>query len=223
MTAVDVKTWYSYGSDPSMRSDIRCFDSTQGTRDMYGNRIFTSSGSEYIDRLGNVNRAFLLVSPDGQELLGRHRWVLNDIGNGLTAISDQLTEGRSLSVREGRDIQILFAGGAQSSVYLFELNREKYVVKKRKKKEVGESDITQPYVNEMRQTQEIQSALRDELIRLGVSLQTFLFATPEVACVRYEEGVALAEDYFQLEDVASRLNALLKQYVEEQKNKGRQL
>ncbi|HWY79545.1 MAG TPA: hypothetical protein VNW29_04245 [Candidatus Sulfotelmatobacter sp.] len=167
-------------------------------RDRFGNRVFISSTGAYFDRAGNENKAGILISREGENFIKRHPGILSDIERGAFELTDTLQFGTQAQVTSkidlgrGRKIQSLPAGDiqAQSSVFLLEIDSEKYVVKKKapRPKNRLAIDRSQPYINEMLQTQRFGTDLHDLFANVGIIMATFMFATGQFSCSRFEEG-----------------------------------
>lgn len=113
------------------------------------------------------------------------------------AVIDRVTrENTYIAVTD--NARLFYLGeGAQSRVYVLEIDKAKYIVKERNNKNDKYSnveDLTQPYMNEMLQIQEMKAELGPLLAKYNVTLPEHLFASGSVSCVRFEEGDEARED-----------------------------
>jgi hypothetical protein len=171
------------------------FKPEKNGRDMFGNRIFTSSLG-YQDANEQVTRAALLVSEKGQIFLKNNPGILDDVDRGIRVLAEEM-EGLGdhyvneykfrVMLSKGRRLTRA-GGGNQSEVFLLENGSEKYIVKAPKSLSSRFTRYSQPYINEMLQTQAIQEGLRSEASEAGVFIPDFLFASGHISCVEFIEG-----------------------------------
>lgn len=158
-------------------------------KDRFGNRIHYSPDFAYLDRNNNVVRAGLLLSPDGQELVRGMPGCLTQLNHAI----NQLSEVKQPKVEFKYGIlSDAFKSGDQSKIYIWETHKGvRYVIKVPLANSVDilpALRVDQPYIDEMLQTQEIQTALKPLLDAKNVKLSTFLFASSSVSCTKFEEG-----------------------------------
>lgn len=175
--------------------------SRQIPRDRFGNRIFSSANKSYLDRKGEPTKAALLVSPAGELFIKENPGILNDIDRGIVELTDtgQLgTYWTSIYLGKERKMQRLLNGrGSQSLVYLLKTADKKYVVKKKNPQARLHEDVSQPYINEMLQTQALATDLKQELTTAGVAMATHFFASGQVSCAQFEEGQHPKPEYLK--------------------------
>jgi hypothetical protein len=111
--------------------------------------------------------------------------------------------------------------GSQSVVFLLQTDTGKYVLKVMKHVPITGTPISQPYSNEMLQTQAIAYDLRDVLTQQGIEMPTFLFASGQVSCTEFVEGEHPTRDEW-----ASRvyhIQPAILAYIDEQREQGNPL
>lgn len=173
------------------------FHPTENGKDRFGNRIFKSPELAYLSgREKTPTKAALLISSAGNNFIQNNNGILSDIDKGLIQLGPSVlslsfgqknVEINPVELGNGRKMSYL-ASGAQSHVFLLEANQEKYIVKMRNPKLPELFSIFQPYINAMLQVQSVQADIGDELSKLGVVLPTYLFASGQVVCIKFEEG-----------------------------------
>lgn len=189
----------------------------ENARDRFGNRLFTSSNLSYSDREGNAVKAGILISKEGEEFIKSNPGIMNDIDTGLrhfSSVGYAPTSG-IFTVGEGRTMRYL-SSGWQSSVCLLEVNGEKYVVKTGRNQKQTENS-SQPYINEMLQVQALDLDLGSKLAEIGVRMPKFMFASGQVSCAKFEEGVTPKGD--EIAALAPTLATLVRNYIREEKKK----
>lgn len=199
-------------------------------RDRFGNCVYTSPIKSYKDREFNETKAAMLVSREGEEFIRQNPGILNDIDLGLTQITSmdqsdsplqtgaEVELGRQENGAKKRTIKKLFTGhqGNQSLVYLLEIGSEKYVIKKHTSKNDSGVKLTQPYINEMLQTQSLAADLQTELAAARVEMPTYIFATGQVSCAKFVEGIPPTEK--QLENTLQGFLASVTNYIADQQS-----
>src|SRR6266498_438957 len=163
-------------------------------RDRFGNRVFTSADKGYVDREGKETKAAILVSPKGETFIKANLGILNDINKGLISLTTNLKPDSQwetideIDLGKNRKMKKMSEAG-QSNIYLLETDSEKYVVKiKADNPRTKDNPPSQPYINEMLQSQMIATDLSSELNEAGISMPTFLFASGQVSCTKFENG-----------------------------------
>lgn len=190
-----------------------------------GNRIFTSPNLAYYDREEDLVKAAILVSSEDESFIKKHRGILNLIDKGLRLMEHSLEPGtfkerNEVVLEEGIEIKRISRGG-QSNVYLLTVDGEKYVIKTHIPRKIGSGDVRQPYINEMLQVQLLKRDLGNELEKLGVVLPTFLFASGQVVCVKFEEGERPEEH--ELINILPPLVEKIRNYIANQIRQGNSL
>jgi hypothetical protein len=185
-------------------------------RDRFDNRIFTSPTKSYNDREGDEVKAGLLVSKQGEDLLKANTGILQRIDHGLTHFAANPTDEEAFALSDDLHMKKI-GSGSQSDVYLLTSGQEKYVVKKN----TSGDDLSQPYINEMLQSQSIAADLDKQLKSANMEMPTFLFASGQMSCVQYEEGKEPTKD--RLEARFSSIIPDLKSYIENQNHTGNNL
>jgi hypothetical protein len=206
--------------------DLKYFAPAEGeNRDRFGNRRIASDVFSYVNREGQSIRATLLISPDGERFIKDNPRILTDIDRGLVQLQpgmeDKLTVDEFFELGRGRRIS-KYDSGLQSQVYLLEIagRDKKFIIKTQLKQDL--IDLTQPYVNEMLQVQALDADLSQQLEQLRIELPTFLFASGQVAGIKFEEGrhPVVNPDIF---DRIKRMRSLLEGYIKSQKRAGNEL
>ena len=188
----------------------------RGTFDRFGNRILQSPFYSFTTKEETHQSAALLLSPEGQTLVRKHKGLLRMVDRGIARI----TSGKQDYVNWGEgenqiSLETMDLSGTQSEVYLLIIGKERYLIKKMKWREnvVDSDDVRQPYINAMLQAQAVQRDCGTELGEIKVRLPTYLFASINTCCVRFEEGqAATAED---LKPKITGLTARLVDYIDE--------
>lgn len=160
-------------------------------QDRFGNRVFASADKAYLDRLGNETKAALLVSAEGESLIRSHPGILSGIDAALHRLDSNRAERASVITRNNRHIGTISLYtdlGSQSDVYLLHLGPETYVIKKHRQDQTTKENGRQPYINEMLQAQSLAADLHDQFVQAGIVMPTFLFASGQLSCTRFEEG-----------------------------------
>ena len=130
-------------------------------RDRFGNRVIASQASSYFDREGTETKAGLLMSIEGEEFIKSNRGILSDIDKGVHTIiqgEKEGSSGSSVNLDHGGNLTVFSPDTSpkQSKHFILDLKGEKYLVKiKNREQNYDDSDITQPFVNEMLQGQSI--------------------------------------------------------------------
>lgn len=202
-------------------AEIKHIVGQEGNRDIFGNRIFTSDDKAYQDREGDNVRAGLLISLEGESFVRTNPGILTNIDNGLieleyTLEKDTFKRKTQVDFGEGRKMTYLTAHG-QSSVYLLEVGKEKYIVKT-KNYAAGETfaTATQPYINEMLQTQTFARDLKDRLTEINIHLPTYMLASGQISCMKFEEGNKPKMQEYR--ESFERLYQLSSEYIQRQQN-----
>jgi len=190
-------------------------------RDRFGNRIFSSADKSYVDRQGNETKAAMLVSSKGEAFIKNNPSILNDIDYGITELTFAMTQDflwetiGEIDLGEDRKMKKLPKGqGGQSLVYLLEVGDEKYVVKKKFSQQRKSEDVSQPYINEMLQTQALEHDLQKELQEAGIEMPTYIFASGQVSCSEFIEGMYPSEKF--LKEKVGGLLYKVESYIREQ-------
>lgn len=174
---------------------VKHFTPEKGEWDRFGNYLYVSKDLAYLDGTGDKVKAGILISPEGGKFIKQHPGVLKEIDSALSNLED--ADGNNIlgqSINLGNDGTLeTKVGGGQSNFYILTVDREKYAIKTHVPDDLGHVDglymnmnVYQPYINEMLQTQSLAMDLKSELSSLGVKMSTFLFASGQVSCSRYE-------------------------------------
>jgi hypothetical protein len=183
---------------------LKHFSPDTDNHDRFGNRIFTSPDTAYWDRQGNLTKSNLLVSNSGQEFIHSHHGILKQLESGLSILHSN-QELTTLPLAAG-SLQ-KYRCGHQSEVYLLELE-DKYIIKTQQ----PYTDIDQPYVNEMLQTQTVAAEFNRYLTDFQFGFQRFLFASSFISCTAYEPGCYPTEQELETPQVAM-MCSMVEQYV----------
>lgn len=112
--------------------------------------------------------------------------------------------------------------GRQSNFYILTIGEEEYAIKTHVSSDNfgSEPDAHQPYINEMLQTQSIAIDLSSQLDSLKVKMSTFLFASGQVSCTRYEQNEGNYSKEFDISRLADLFTTvanyiLMKRYNED--------
>ncbi|MBY0376687.1 hypothetical protein K2P96_01810 [Patescibacteria group bacterium] len=206
--------------DPEAK--IKNFNPEAGGRDRFGNRIFTSKDLAYLDGKGDKTKAGLLVSPDGQSFLEKNKGILRDIELGIGMLETKgFTRESRVQLGGGKILEHVTTGG-QSNFYVLSVNGEMYAIKTHAPKRDDVSEIHQPYINEMLQTQAVSEDLRDQLASLNVRLSTFLFASGQVSCTKFEHDDPRMHGKGDLE-LLEKLDNIMRPYIHQQQDIGNNL
>ncbi len=165
------------------------------SRDEFGNRAFSSPLS-YTDREGRRVKAAMLVSPQGEKFIRENKGILQDLDKGMREFSEGINKGEfSLLKEEDPKIDLShsryltwIASGGQSRTFILETEVNKYIVKTNVTMSSKYIDFTQPYINEMLQTQKLRKLLKKDLEEAHMDFGRFLFATGYMSCMEYVEG-----------------------------------
>jgi hypothetical protein len=160
-----------------------------GAKDRFGNQYITSKEFSYFDNAGQENSAGILISPDGQKFIADNPRILHDIEKGLISFANYSGNiyDFKIDLGQGRSLQFVVSG-SQSQFYILKINDQKYAIKVHLSETAeGHRKIDQPYINEMLQTQAVAADLKNDLERLGIKMSSFLFASGQVSCTKYEE------------------------------------
>jgi hypothetical protein len=200
-------------------------------RDRFGNRLFTSPEKSYNDRENEENKAALLVSPKGEAFIKANLGILQDIDRGLQSLNVEEKRGSvnsdlsEIDLGNGRKLEALTipgkTEGSQSVVFLLQTETGKYAVKVMKHIPIESTPISQPYSNEMLQTQAIALDLRDELAQQDIEMPTFLFASGQVSCTEFVEGECPQPDEWAPH--ISRIHPQIASYIAAQREQGNTL
>lgn len=195
-------------------AEVKHFHPVKNGRDRFGNRLFVSPDLAYFDRTKDKIKAGILISPAGEELIKKHPGILKQIDSAILLSKDMHT-GEVVPIGEDMTLEAI-EGGNQSRVYVLTLGengKEKYVIKIHQ----PSAFIHQPYINEMLQSQSVATDLEDELSSLGVEMPTFLFASGQVSCSKYEDEDG---NYNALNDHEKfkKLADLLVEYIKEKRD-----
>lgn len=192
--------------------------------DAFGNKVLSVKDFG----LGKTDKAELLITETGIDLLNSNPTLLVDIDRGLIGIEsidgyrESVTPGGrkfrvpNLTPREsfilGENITLRrLRGGRQSRVYLFEMDDKKFIVKEHASQNLLLGKNIQPYTDEMKQIQMMKHDLGKELADIGIDLPTFLFATERVALIKFEEGSQPTRQ--DMGDKILRLQKVLEDYI----------
>src|SRR3989344_4704347 len=152
------------------------FDSTFGNPDRFGN-IFDNSGDLY--------QAGLLISPSGQQLLQSHQGLFLGLSTALNQV-DGTNQQDEIEISSDAHVSYLSAGD-QSQVYTVTIGSERLIVKIPSPNNPNYRSAKQPYVNEMRQVQELTEQLIPHCSG-NLRFPTYHFASENVLCTSFEEG-----------------------------------
>lgn len=198
-------------------------------KDGFGNRMITSPKKAYFDRVGDETKAALLISPEGEAFIKTHKGILKDIDRGLRELNweSRKEKGvvefgnnrrmRFLTHEDSDKQQYEIKGGGQSEIYVLEVGTEKYLIKK-KTTDLRNDNISQPFINEMLQCQALAVDLKQEFDDAGVEMPTFLFASGQMACRKFEEGRELERGEFEKE--IQKLAPIINKYLRDLQEKG---
>lgn len=197
------------------------FEPTINGRDRFGNRIFTSQTYSYTDRENQLVKGGLLVSEIGLLFLKNNPQFLKIISAFLDTADEQSDPERIIAINENCKARFLAKGG-QSLVFMIEIGNSKYILKtERAKKESEKFNPSQPYINEMLQSQSVSEDLKHELKELGIEMPEFLFATGQMSFIKYAEGETLQnEDNIFLSDKINKLGEVVQKYIQDRLNEG---
>ena len=161
----------------------------KGAKDRFGNQYLTSKEFSYGSN-GQETSAGILISPEGQKFIAEHPKILHDIDKNLACLESgsemDATHGIFFDHNQSCFLQKK-AKGSQSNFYVLALGQEKYAIKTHVTHNLIRKKIDQPYVNEMLQTQSISQDLKSELEDLNIRMSSFIFASGQVSCTKYEE------------------------------------
>jgi hypothetical protein len=172
-------------------------------RDEFGNRAFSSPLS-YIDRENRETKAAILVSPEGERFIKSHRGILKAIDTGLQEYSRMVEAGEIMHRKEDKpkitlggngELTLLQSGNQSRTFLLTDSEGNNYVVQTLLSRKATYTSYSQPYVNEMLQTQELEKALHEDLSAAEIDMPQFLFATGFVSCTKYFENGEPATNY----------------------------
>ncbi|MFA6016709.1 MAG: hypothetical protein WC744_01320 [Patescibacteria group bacterium] len=195
--------------------------------DKFGNRMFASPNFSYLDRENQPTKAGILISRLGDEFIKANPKILIDLDRAFEKLenTELPSEARKKGVGVGSKgtLKLLTVGG-QSNVYLLEIGSQKYISKTKRpssKKEEFLSNVNQPYINEMLQTQNLEFDLREELKQFNINLPDYLFASGQVSLVKFEEG---KECYLpSIYDVIRGLEQVVRNYILKQRKSNNKL
>jgi len=163
---------------------VKYFTPEQNRRDRFGNRMLISKDLAYLDRSNDKVKAGILISPEGEKFIKQNPGIIKKIDSALSFFE---THGKYreeiVDLDDGVTIEI-GKGGNQSEFYILTAGGERYAIKTN-----ALFWVHQPYINEMLQSQSLATDLKDALSELKVRMSTFLFASGQVFCTRYEENV----------------------------------
>jgi hypothetical protein len=193
---------------------VKNFHPIQDGRDQFGNRVFSSRDLGYVDK-GEETKAAVLVSKDGEEFIKKNSGMLSDIDKGLKFLMGSLDVGTShVDLNDGRSMTYL-TSGTQSHVFRLDVGPSKYIIKVKEKDAARSWDRWQPYINEMLQTQTLKKDLGEELKEMNILLPEYLFATGQVSCIKFEDGVEPTGE--EVMTFNKKLHDLVNEYVEKQR------
>ncbi len=193
------------------RAGIAHFKPEENGRDRFGNRLIPSGlfskdgkGLAYLDGAGINIKAGILISPDGEDFIKENPGILKWIDQGLAIFEkgNKLNTTQTKIILEDDDknpvgaLEYIKSGG-QSNFYILVVGGKKYAIKTHRDRKFGEAkeSISQPYINEMLQTQSVAHDLERRLADLNVKMANFIFASGQVSCTSYEEN---ASNYLKL-------------------------
>ncbi len=172
---------------------VRHFLRLDGYKDRFENRIFPAEKHGiltpgYYDREGRQTQAAILISPDGDRFIKRNPGILHSIEKGLKEIVKgaddvELDRGRKMSRLTG-----VFS--VQSLLSTLSINNDKYFIKIHAPSLPPRDNLSQPFINEMLEVQAIQTDLREALTKISITFPTYYFASGQVLCRGYENGLA---------------------------------
>ncbi len=207
----------------SASASVRHFKQEGNTnKDRFGNQLLTSRDFAYLDNVEKVVKAGILISPEGQKFIADNPGILKAIDRGLF-LSEIEGNGAAFDKREidlgnGRVLQWQ-TKGAQSNFYVLKIDKEKYAIKTHVLSRGRQLNMYQPYINEMLQTQSLALDLKNELARLRVEMQTFLFASGQVSCTRFEKDEGSIESLLDQGKINDLKKATLEYVLEKRYNK----
>ena len=195
------------------------FSKEDGKKDRFGNQYLTSKEFTYFDRGLEQISAGILISSDGQSFIAKHPLILHEMEEALLYFETKYKYGNTsiTDLSDGISLQIIKHNGSQSNFYILITPEGKYAVKTHVHDERIIRDKTQPYINEMLQTQAVALDLKGKLDKLGVKMSDFLFASGQVSCTKYYE-----EEGNQVVITEQRLTSLfniVEEYIEKKQNK----
>lgn len=171
---------------------------TKTQRDRFENRIFASKKLFYRDREGNENKSIILISPEGQELLGDHAHLLTALDEALLTFGPKVVDRTMVVDKEPHEIlqgkgSIQFmAEGGQSMVYRLDIASRSFVLKIH----LPYGTVYQPYTNEMLEIQSVAKDRSQDLSDLGIAMPTIYFATNDIICEEYVPDELEKDDAF---------------------------
>ncbi len=212
---------------------IKHFTPEKGGRDRFGNSIFASRDLGYVDKEDDEVRAAMVVSPEGNIFFQQNVGIRGAIKRGLQAMEPYARDEQSLlkqpkvDLGEGRTMEYL-GSGHQSHAYLLTVEgvdgmhtKKQYVIKVKNQDPKRVTNlVSQPYVNEMLQTQAIATDLQAELKGEGVAMPTFLFATGQISCVEFVSGDRIDDNDTALRKKLGEFSKVLSKYVQRLKASG---
>lgn len=201
-------------------AELKHFHPVDGVRDRFGNRIFTSRDLAYHDREGDTVKAALLVSKEGERFINDHPGILNKIDKSLRKWKKNIDMGgigNQLQIDSNTKLTIL-GQGAQSRAHLIEIGEEFIVVKTRSTlaDSKTQSNVTQPYINEMLQSQSMALDLKTDLAEIGITFPRFLFSSGQVSCIRFEQGRQPNEQ--RINKIKNILSMLFSNYINQRRS-----
>lgn len=214
--------------NPSATYDY--FHPIENGRNRFGNRIFRSPELAYLSGREKIpTKAALLISPAGDSFIKNNKGILSDIDKGLRQLEPNVlaffsrqrnAEAKPIELGNGRRMSYL-TSGAQSHVFLLEVDQGKYVVKIRNTRTPEWFSVFQPYINEVLQVQSLQADLGNEFAKLGIALPTYLFASGQIECIKFEEGEHPTRQ--EVGRIGNRLRDITYDYIDKEIQAGNKL
>lgn len=163
-----------------------------------GNKVFRSSKLAFIDRSGQDCEATLVITSLGQGIVRENPQLLRKVEKALYVLKNavKLPSYQPIDMVDlgnGITLKSLSRGG-QSIVYLLEVSGRKFVVKIKAPVIKWNGNISQPYLYEMLQQQQLAAGLAKELEESNILLPKWLFSSSEVACLEFVEGSPPTQD-----------------------------
>lgn len=185
-------------------------------RDKFGNRLIVSHTKSYLDRAGNETRAALLVSKKGDTFLGQNPNIIDNIEHGVYVLQNAASN-REIDLGNNRSMKrVRSHAHAQSKLFLLETNDKKYMIKTPATVEARHKNFRQPYINEMLQSQTLAADLDKILSQAQIEMPTFMFASGQMSCTEYIEGVK--PDGAYLLQKIKPIAEIIEEFIQSQQN-----
>ena len=167
---------------------VKNFKPLEGSnKDRFRNRLFVSKDLAYLGGIGEKVKAGILISPKGQKFIAENPGILKGIDRALALLEISEKNEQVIDIDNNWALYPNRTGG-QSKFYLLVGFGEQYAIKTHAPYMANRKEIHQPYMNEMLQTQELGEYLNKECPELRVKMSSFLFASGQVSCTKFEEN-----------------------------------